>query len=278
MVKNTVTMRGFIDTQQQAYHATGYNIAGYQQLASALSEPISPATKLGQAVMDTTTAMRVAKDGAAAFAPAAGQLSEAAQQAAETASKLGTAMTGLGQTFGITEKQAITLAEGAGVQASAWLGTGKAAAQASAKVLQYVLTNESALGPQQELTALMHVFGSAAYTASEQVTALDTSFKLLVGDFVSKQEAILNAQSAVKQFGDQAAQTGTNTLAAKQSFYEAVTAIGQPRGHARQGAHPDGHHVRRHQQADQRAAGQGPAECSRAACAGGADEVDGYPR
>ena len=227
LVKNTTTMAGFIATQRQAYDATGYNIAGYQHLAQALSQPIDATTKLGQAVMSTASPLRLGKDGAVAFSDATVQVGQAAQQASETASKLGDAMTGLGHTFGITEQQAITLAEKAGVQASAWLGTGQAVADANAKVLQYVLTNEHALGPQQELTTLMQVFGGAAYTASQQVTALDTSFKLLVGDFVSKQEAILNASSAVQQFGQQAAQSGASSSAANQSFYQAVTAIGQ---------------------------------------------------
>ena len=64
-------------------------------------------------------------------------------------------------------------------------------------------------------------------TAAQKADALNAAWMILVGNFASRETAILNAQGAVQGFADAIKNSGAGSLVAKQAFEGAVTAIGQ---------------------------------------------------
>lgn len=77
------------------------------------------------------------------------------------------------------------------------------------------------------LGADLQVLSSDTASAATQTTALTNAWNILVGNFASKETAILNAQQAVQAFGQSVKQNGAGSLAAKSAFESAVTSIGQ---------------------------------------------------
>jgi hypothetical protein len=189
-------------------------------MSKQLSATRLPLVNLHTGVVQTTTSV-------GQFTGQSDALTAAQKRQQDKARELASAMEGLSGQYGIGFKQAKAAAIAAGINADAWTGSAQAADKARAKFAAYVLTNEHALPKQQEENALMRAFGSAANGSASQISSLDTSFRLLVGDFVSKQEAMLNAKSAIQQFGSAARQTGADTVQTRQQFFGAVDSIHQ---------------------------------------------------
>jgi SLT domain-containing protein len=108
-----------------------------------------------------------------------------------------------------------------------WLGVTSSAGQAATAQGHAVAAMQQAQPSATNLAADVSVLASNTANAATQTTALDDAWNILVGNFASKETAILNAQSAVKQFGQAVSQNGSGSLAAKQAFESAVTSIGQ---------------------------------------------------
>lgn len=211
--------------QKAATDATGYNIAGYQKLGEQLDTTGANQARLNSVIQAGVSPVVSMHDGINEYAQGVIQMNTQSDAAFTKADKLNDAMRGLGTTYGISETGAIAVAKAAGIQASSWTGSAAALDKANAKFAAYIISNQNALAPTQEINALMSIFGSNATTAANQTAALNTAWQILVGNFVSKQQAMLNASTAVQQYSTAAKQAGGNTQALQLQFYSTITSL-----------------------------------------------------
>jgi hypothetical protein len=222
IMNTTTSTRSYVETLQEADNATGYNIAGYDKLGEQLNATATSQQKLNTVTGQAAGATYAAYSGTNLYAGAQQQLETESSQAFATASKLNDAMNTLGTTYGISEKAAIGVAQAAGIQATAWTNGGAALDKANAKFAAYIINNQDALAPQQEVNALMSIFGSSATNAATQTNALNTAWQILVGNFVDKQQAMLNASTAVQQYAVSAKSASGNTQQLQLQFYSTI--------------------------------------------------------
>lgn len=79
---------------------------------------------------------------------------------------------------------------------------------------------------ESQVQKAMDVLGSSTANTQQKVNALTTAWNILVGNFASKEQAILGARQAVQQFGEDVKKDGADSLTSKQQFEQAVVAIG----------------------------------------------------
>lgn len=218
LVKNSDQTGDLIKQYQAQDNATGYNVAGYQKLAAQLDTVNNSQSKLAQTVRLSEGPVALARDGAAAYSISLGEVDKAHTAAVTTATKLGTAMSSLGDEYGLSERGAISVAEAAGVSASAWSGSAKAVDQARSKVAQYIVTNDAALPRQQEANALILAMGDESLTTAQHVDAMDTAYRLFVGDLISRQQALAQAKSGLQGIDTSIQDTGVASGATAQAI------------------------------------------------------------
>lgn len=105
-------------------------------------------------------------------------------------------------------------------------GQAKNAAKAGDATKKLAAAQAQAQPSTTNLATDVSILGSATATAANQATALTDAWGILVGSFSGHETAVLNARGAVKAFGDAITQSGAGSLAARQAFESAVTAIG----------------------------------------------------
>ena len=161
-------------------------------------------------------------------------MEETAQSTTAAAANLGSNLGELANRYDITGNQAVALAKAAGVTSTQLAGSGDAANQAMSKVEAYANANITAAGSVSELSGDMGTFSNDTLTATSRVSALDDAYNLLVGNFLSSDEARLTVEqsfltlaSNAKQAG--ASMTGTNaaSVTLQQSFDSTVSAVEQ---------------------------------------------------
>jgi hypothetical protein len=123
----------------------------------------------------------------------------------------------LGQRYGLTTTQAEALAAASGVSAKSLAGSGSAAEAAMGKIDAYANANVGATGPVGELSGDMVTFGNDTLTAASRVTALDDAYNMLVGNFVSTQQAELAVAGDFLTLASNATQTGASMTGANQA-------------------------------------------------------------
>jgi hypothetical protein len=89
------------------------------------------------------------------------------------------------------------------------------------------LAMDAAKPSATNLAADLRILSSSTADAASQATALNLAWDILVGNFATRETAILNAKNAVQVFADAIRNSGAGSLAAQQAFEGAVTAIGQ---------------------------------------------------
>jgi len=220
-----------ITQMSKADQASGFNVAGYQELSTQLSGASGKEVAFGMAAQQ---GYAMARGGAEVYAQAAAQVASVQQNAQSAADNLGQHLSELEGKYGITQQQAIQLADAAKVSASQLDGSGARARDAMDKVEAYGNANVGAAGQVAQLSTDVETFGDDALTASTRVSALDTAYNTLTGNLVSSQTQML--QVAQDFLGIEANATlagasmsGINqqSLTLQSSFYSVIPAIEQ---------------------------------------------------
>lgn len=179
-LKDTPSLSGLIGKMKEADQASGYNVAGYQKLASQMSLTGSGAVKLNKDIQDTASGFEKGRYGSEAYVQAQGQVSSAQQQASQSARNLQSGLGQVEQALGITQSQAIQTAQAAGVSASAFTKGGQSAQDAANKTIAYAEAGDQAASSASKLAVEEGILGSATASTTTKVTALNNAYAALV--------------------------------------------------------------------------------------------------
>ncbi len=202
-------------------------------------EQVTDSTVKGQgATVEATLANRAAAtsfeqmhDGIDGYATAIPAVTEAQHQAAEAASNISSQLTTLGVQYGLSGQQVEQMATLAGVGAGKFKNSADGAVDAIDKWLQ---KNGAMASSSQALSGNLMEFGNSALSAQTRITALDSTYTQLVGNFVSEQQAQLTVaqgfdtlKSNVEAAGASMRGTNSASVTLQQSFYSQASAIEQ---------------------------------------------------
>jgi hypothetical protein len=179
-LQDTPSLSGLIDKMREADQASGFNVAGYQKLASQMSLTGSGAVKLNKDIQDTASGFEKGRYGSEAYVQAQGQVATAQQQASASAKNLKAGLGEVEQALGISQAQAIKAAEAAGVSSSAFAKGGRSAQDAANKTIAYAMAGAQASTATSKLAIEEGILGSATATTTEKVSALNNAFAALV--------------------------------------------------------------------------------------------------
>jgi hypothetical protein len=214
-----------VDQLTQQDHATGYNISGYQKLASQLGATADSYETLLQKMNDTGESR-----GAGSIQYEIDQLTAGQQAALNVVDSMGK----LQDAYGLTEQQSELLGEASGVAGTKLEGTGTAASDAMADIEAYANANLTGSKAVSQLTQDQEIFSSSAFTATDRIGDMDNAFTTLAGNFISVQTAQLNVtggfdslEAASQAAGASMKGTNTQSVGLQQSFYAQAGAIEQ---------------------------------------------------
>lgn len=211
-------------TQQltEQYHATGYNIQGYNQLAVALG-------KAAQAQAVQANEASNSKFGNQQAQQATAQLTQAQQQAEMHARNLGSALSQLQAEYGLTRAQAINLAQAAGVSGNALAAGGTQASKALAKIRAYADAGATAASVQTQLNTAWAIAQNEAESLTNRVKALTDAYNALVspltsviGDTVTWKNDNVSLATALQKSGDRTGYATAAQRAASQAMAQSV--------------------------------------------------------
>lgn len=193
-------------------NATGFNISGYQKLAAQLTTVSGSFTAMAQA-------------GSNAVKGQGGQLGQVAQQYSATAAAtlaLATSMqarlTTLSGTFGVSQVQIEKWAAAAGVSAAKFGGAGENVGLLTGQIVAFVNKNAQAITATSSLGTNVAIFGNDVFSANTQLDAFNQIFNTLVGNLLTKQQAVTQGQQSFDNLKQSIASSGAASTQSAQSF------------------------------------------------------------
>jgi hypothetical protein len=230
--QTSTAVQKLADSMAKQDDATGVNLAGYQRLQGQLDSITASTANYGAALEAAGQAGKPLAHNLAGAVEIMPELNAAQQQAATATDNLASHLSDLEVKYGLSQTQAEALASAAHVSATALTGSGTAAGQAMQQIDDYAQANIGARGAVGEMANDMNIFGNAALNASTRIGALNDSYQILVGNFVSSQQATLQVANDFLTFASNAQQahasmTGTNQASntLQQSFYAIIPDI-----------------------------------------------------
>ena len=225
---------GLVTSLAAADDARGLNVAGYQELAGQLGRASQALDAESKSEQGAINIRGLAGQAAHELAAESGALTASQQQELTAADNLTGHLGTLESQYGLTQQQAVALADAAGVNTNALSENNAAAAAAMKAIEAYATANLNGTGAVNQMAVDMLTFGDDALTASTRVSALDDAYNSLVGNFVSTQQDELQVSADLLTIASNATQagasmTGTNqaSVTLQQSFYSTIGAIEQ---------------------------------------------------
>jgi hypothetical protein len=200
--------------------ATGFNISGYQKLAAQLANVAG-----GYKNVAASQAENVRGAGGSALALSQ-QLSAQAQAAEQLAQNMATRLTDLSQGLGVSKTQIELWATAAGISAAKFAGAGENVGTLTTAIVGYVNKNASAITSTASLSTNMAIFGNDVFSTTTQLDAFNSIWNTLVGNLLTKQEAVTTSNTAFDNLTQTIKQSGANSDTAKQSFQQYIAQIG----------------------------------------------------
>jgi len=203
--------------------AVGFNIAGYQKLAAqtqALGEQQSKTAEgIGTSAAKGAGVVRgvVAANGAA-FTAASTQLTT-------LAANMGSRLTALSGTFGVSQAQIEKWAGAAGISAAKFAGAGENVGLLTTQIGAFVDKNALAITSTASLSTNIAIFGGDVFSATTQLDAFNAIWNTLVGNLLTKQQAVTQGQTSFDNLKTSIAQGGTASDQSKQSFEQYIQQI-----------------------------------------------------
>jgi hypothetical protein len=203
-------------------NATGYNIAGYQKLASQLTSVAGGYAKVAAA---GGAAQNVRGAGAAALALAQ-QYAAQGQQFSQTAQNMQTRLTALSGTFGVSQTTIEEWAAAAGINAKKFAGSGESVDSLTTAIVNNINKNAQAVTSTASLSENMAIFGDDVFSATTQLDAFNGIWNTLVGNLLTKQSAVTQSATQFQGLQQTIAQSGKTSLSTSQAFESYIGQIG----------------------------------------------------
>lgn len=179
---------------QQQDKAVGDNAAGYAKLAAQLAEYTNHVKQLptGLAARDIVG------------------IAQAQGQAAQTARTLGANFAYLADTFGLTQRQALAVADALGINLTqALTGNSKAAQQARFEIQNYIKTQQGALSPMSQFDFDVRQISRDAGEQATQTQDLANAYAALLGPLEGVETAAGNLWPSLKTLSQAVKDDGT---------------------------------------------------------------------
>jgi hypothetical protein len=201
--------------------ATGYNIAGYQKLAGQLTETAGGYAKLAAAQQNVIHG--AGDTGAAALAA---QYAAQGQAVSALAQNMQTRLTTLSGSLGVSKTTIEDWASAAGISAKQFAGAGENVGLLTTQIVGFVDKNAEAVTSAASLGTNIAIFGNDVFSATAQLDAFNSIWNTLVGNLLTKQEAVTSSDSAFSNLTQTIKSSGSGSLAASQSFQQYIEQIG----------------------------------------------------
>jgi hypothetical protein len=211
------TMVGEFAAQQQAI---GYNIDGYTRLAAVIDTASTGYEKFAKSSGDAV------RGGAAGAQQLSQQLSAQALAVALEAGTMQDRLTALSAGLGVSQVVIEQWASAAGISATKFAGAGENVGLLTAQIVAFVDKNAQAVTATASLSTNIAIFGNDVFSATAQLDAFNGIWNTLVGNLLSKQEAVTSSNTAFDNLSQTIKTGGANSDSAKQSFQQYIAQIG----------------------------------------------------
>jgi hypothetical protein len=201
-------------------HAVGFNIAGYEKLAGQLTVVADGYKKLTDGQAENLRGL-----GAQAGRAATEQLSGQAAAFTQLALNMQDRLAALSATFGVSRTQVEQWASAAGISAAKFAGAGESVGSLTSQIVAFIDKNAAAITSTASLGTNMTLFGNDVFSTATQLDAFNAIWNTLVGNLLTKQEAVTQGQAAFDNLKASIAQSGTASDNSKQSFQAYVNQI-----------------------------------------------------
>ncbi len=215
----TTKAQQFVASLAAQDHAVGNNIAGYERLSSQLGYYQNHLTQVTGKIYGTYGAINTVTN-------AQHTLTQAQQQAIQTANTLRANIGYLENTYHLTQGQAIELAQATGVNlAQAFNKGGGAAQQTRMKIAAYEQTIRAAQNPTSTLGYDLGLAANQALALTDRVTALTNAFNALLTPFANVIQDTANWKTGNLQL-EQAVDKAKGKVDAMGSSTQRLAAVG----------------------------------------------------
>ena len=208
---------GFIQSIETSNGAVSYNISGYEKAAVALQQY---ADKVNTAL--STQSIR----GGGSLQILADQATAASQQMLQAANNMGQRLTGLSGSFDVSQTQIEKWASAAGISVQKFGSSSESVTAISTAITGFVNKNAEAITSTASLSTNVAIFGNDVLSTTTQLDAFNAIWNTLVGNLLSKQEAVTQSNSQFDNLKNTIGQSGKNSDAANQSFQQYIQQIG----------------------------------------------------
>lgn len=213
----STTIVGSFAQQEQALN---YNIGSFQKLAGTVSTAAQGYAGFAKANSDAV------RGGAAGAAYLAGQLDAQAAGISQVGATMVARVKDLSQNLGVSQTAIEQWAHAAGISAAQFGGAGESVGKLTQQVIDFVNKNAQAVTAVSSVSTNIAIFGNDAFTASTQLDAFNGIWNILVGNLLTKQQAITQGQTSFDNLKQSITQSGAASDQSKQSFQAYVTQIG----------------------------------------------------
>lgn len=209
---------------QKQYNQAGYNISVYKQISAEAGHVADSQANMANSIGISAGKIGGAvKEAIASSASAATALSQQAQQMADNLSSRLTAVSGM---LGVSKTQVEQWATAAGISAQKFGGASENVGKLTSAISGYVDKNPQAVLAVSSLSTKIDIFSNSAFNATAQLDAFNSIWMTLVGNLLTQQEAVTNANLSFDNLSQTIKQNGKNSDTAKQSFQQYISQIG----------------------------------------------------
>jgi SLT domain-containing protein len=229
-----LAVQALTQQQQQAAQQSQELTSFVDQLAIHFGITTQQAEELADTVGGNKLAKQVEEGGAALSGAMQKTIAygNASNATAVAAANLGNNLGLLKNEYGLTNAQLDQSIKAAGLQKSAFDGSGTAAANAVGKFENWANANLHADGALKQVSTDMITFSNDTLTVTARIGGLDDAYNTLVGNFVSGETAQLQVASDMLTIASNAHQAGASMTGAnqasvtlQQSFFAAIPDI-----------------------------------------------------
>ncbi len=210
------TVVGEFAAQQQQL---GYNISGYQKLAATIDQASAGYEKFAQRSTDAV------RGGAAGAQVLSQQLSAQSRQVLQAAQNMESRLTSLSQNLGVSKTTIEQWASAAGISAVKFSSAGENVGQLTQQIVGFVNKNAEAVTSTASLGTNIAIFGNDVFSATTQLDAFNAIWNTLVGNLLTKQQAVTQGQQSFDNLKQSIANSGAASTQSQQSFQAYIQQI-----------------------------------------------------
>ncbi|HMG62783.1 MAG TPA: hypothetical protein VK599_07535, partial [Streptosporangiaceae bacterium] len=196
--------------------AVGYNISGYQKLAAQTKALGDQQTKAADSI--GASAAKNAGQVKQVLGAAGAAYDAYSSQFTAVAVNMQTRLTALSGTFGVSKTTIEQWAAAAGITPKAFASAGESAGQLTTQIVAFIDKNAQAVTATSSLGTNVAIFGNDVFSTTTQLDAFNQIFNTLVGNLLTKQQAVTQGQQSFDNLKQSIAGSGAASTQSQQSF------------------------------------------------------------